>query len=64
MKNMNLKTKSNLKKMTLNHSILVPTHCRVITEVDQEKGKCPNDKFDPMSNWPKAQDETRAKDLE
>lgn len=23
------------------------THCRVVTEVDQEKGRCP-DRFDPM----------------
>jgi len=33
------------------------THCRVVTEVDQEKGRCP-DRFDPMPKRQKAQNET------
>uniref|UniRef100_M1AVS3 Uncharacterized protein n=1 Tax=Solanum tuberosum TaxID=4113 RepID=M1AVS3_SOLTU len=38
--------------------LTLKTHYRVVTEVDQEKGRCPDDRFDPMSNWPKAQNET------
>ncbi|KAG5612167.1 hypothetical protein H5410_023448 [Solanum commersonii] len=37
--------------------LTLKTHYQVVTEVDQEKGQCPDDRFDPMSNWPKAQNE-------